>query len=408
MAKRRKHGDGSVHLRKDGRWEGRIVIGYDENGLPKTKNVLAKTKGECIEKLKALKSTITPDTPVKLKADMPFGEWLDYWYETYCKPNARPATQRTYEGYIRLYLHPRLGNIPLNKVTINDVQQMCTWMMTEARMDQKNGDSGLSDSQVRNCYSLCDRVLKKAVAEKLIARNPTKGCKLPPNRPNEMKVLSREDMQKVLIQAKEENYYELFLLEFATGLRLGELMALQWDDVDLVTGELRINKQVNLVGSKLVISEPKTKAAVRTLVLPPSVRKVLAEYKTRVNSRWLFPSPKKEDLPIIPSAVSRRLHTLLEHAGCEQVRFHDLRHTFATNALARGMDIKTLSTILGHVSSATTLNTYSHVTDEMRQRAAVKIDQGIAKAEIQDTAIAQPERTMTTFQARKRWSREAS
>ena len=408
MGRKRKNGEGTVRLRKDGRWEGRIVIGYDENGLPKTKNVLAKTKGECIEKLKALKSTITPDTPIKLKADMPFGEWLDYWYETYCKPNARPATQRTYEGYIRLYLHPRLGSIPLNKVTTSDIQQMCTWMMTEARLDQKNGDSGLSDSQVINCYSLCDRVLEKAVAEKLIVRNPAKGCKLPPNRPNEMKVLSREDMQKVLIQAKEENYYELFLLEFATGLRLGELMALQWDDVDLVTGELRINKQVNLVGSKLVISEPKTKAAVRTLILPPSVRKVLAEYKTRVNSRWLFPSPKKDDLPIIPSAVSRRLHTLLEHAGCEQVRFHDLRHTFATNALAHGMDIKTLSTILGHVSSATTLNTYSHVTDEMRQRAAVKIDQGIAKAEVQDTAIAQPERTMTTFQARKRWSREAS
>ena len=408
MGRKRKNGEGTVRLRKDGRWEGRIVIGYDENDLPKTKNVLAKTKGECIEKLKALKSTITPDTPIKLKADMPFGEWLDHWYETYCKPNARPATQRTYEGYIRLYLHPRLGSIPLNKVTTSDIQQMCTWMMTEARVDQKNGEGGLSDSQVINCYSLCDRVLEKAVAEKLIVRNPAKGCKLPPNRPNEMKVLSREDMQKVLIQAKEENYYELFLLEFATGLRLGELMALQWDDVDLVTGELRINKQVNLVGSKLVISEPKTKAAVRTLILPPSVRKVLAEYKTKVNSRWLFPSPKKDDLPIIPSAVSRRLHTLLEHAGCEQVRFHDLRHTFATNALAHGMDIKTLSTILGHVSSATTLNTYSHVTDEMRQRAAVKIDQGIAKAEVQDTAIAQPERTMTTFQARKRWSREAS
>ena len=123
-----------------------------------------------------------------------------------------------------------------------------------------------------------------------------------------MKVLSREDMQKVRSQAKKENYYELFLLEFATGLRLGELMALQWDDVDLVTGELRINKQTNLAGSKLVISEPKTKAAVRPLILPPSVRKVLAEYKTRVNSRWLFPSPKKDDLPIIPSAVSRRLH----------------------------------------------------------------------------------------------------
>ena len=409
MGRKRKNGEGTVRLRKDGRWEGRVIIGYDEKGLPKTKNVLAKTKGECIEKLKALKATITPDTSAKLKADMPFGEWLDYWYETYCKPNARPATQRTYEGYIRLYLQPRLGSVPLNKVTISDVQQMCTWMLTEARVDQKNGDGGLSNSQVRNCYSLCDRVLEKAVAEKLIARNPAKGCKLPPDRSKEMKVLSREDMQKVLIQAKEENYYELFLLEFATGLRLGELMALQWDDVNLTTGELRINKQVNLVGSKLVISEPKTKAAIRTLILPISVRKVLAEYKTRVNSRWLFPSPKKDDLPIIPSAVSRRLHTLLEHAGCEQVRFHDLRHTFATNALAHGMDIKTLSTILGHVSSATTLNTYSHVTDEMRQKAAVKIDQGIAKAEVQeDTVAAQPERTMTTFQARKRWSREAS
>ena len=409
MGRKRKNGEGTVRLRKDGRWEGRVVIGHDENGLPKTKNVLAKTKGECIEKLKALKSTITPDTPVKLKADMPFGEWLDYWYETYCKPNVRPGTQSNYEGYIRWYLRPKLGSIPLNKLTVSDIQQMCTWMMTEARIDQKNGNGGLSDSQVRNCYSLCERILEKAVSVNLIARNPAKGCKLPPIRRNEMRILSREDMQKVLIQAKEENYYELFLLEFATGLRLGELMALQWDDVNLTTGELRINKQANLAGSKLVISEPKTKAAVRTLILPPSVRKVLAEYKTMVNSKWLFPSPKKEDLPIRPSVVSLRLRKILNHAGCEPVRFHDLRHTFATNALAHGMDIKTLSTILGHVSSATTLNTYSHVTDEMRQRAAVKIDQGIAKAEVQeDTSAAQPERTMTTFQARKRWSREVS
>ena len=263
MGRKRKNGEGTVRLRKDGRWEGRVVMGYDENGLPKTKNVLAKTKGECLEKLKALKSTITPDTPVKLKADMPFGEWLDYWYESYCKPNVRPGTQSNYEGYIRWYLRPKLGSIPLNKLTVSDIQQMCTWMMTEARIDQKNGNGGLSDSQVRNCYSLCERILEKAVSVNLIARNPAKGCKLPPIRRNEMKILSREDMQKVLIQAKEENYYELFLLEFATGLRLGELMALQWDDVNLTTGELRINKQANLAGSKLVISEPKTKAAVR-------------------------------------------------------------------------------------------------------------------------------------------------
>ena len=390
MGRKRKNGEGTVRLRKDGRWEGRVVIGYDEKGLSKTKNVLAKTKGECVEKLKALKNTITPPTAAKVKADMSFGDWLDLWYENYSKPAVRPSTQRIYEGYIRLYIRPRLGRIPLNKLTANDLQQLFTWMKTDG-----GAESGLADSQVVNCHSLCHRALEKAVADRLIARNPADGCKLPA-------------MQRLLIQAKEENYYELFLLEFATGLRLGELMGLQWDDLDLTTGELRINKQVSIVGSELVVNEPKTKAAVRTLLLPPSVLKVMRAYRTKVESRWLFPSPKKEDLPLRPSVVHHRLHRLLDHAGCERVRFHDLRHTFATNALAHGMDVKTLSTILGHVSSATTLNTYSHVTDEMRQRAAVKIDLGIAKAEVTEQEEKSKERTMTAFQARKRWSRQAS
>ena len=106
--------------------------------------------------------------------------------------------------------------------------------------------------------------------------------------------------------------------------------------------------------------------------------------------------------------VHRRLHRLLDHAECERVRYHDLWHTFAPPPLAYGMDIKTLPTILGHVSSATTLNTYSHITDEMRQRAAVKIDQGIAKAGDAEQEEKPKERTMTTFQARKWWSRKVS
>ena len=243
--------------------------------------------------------------------------------------------------------------------------------------------------------------------ERLIARNPAEGCKLPTLKRKEMKILSREAMQRPLIQANEENYYERFLLEFATGLRLGELIALQWDDLDLTTGELQINKQVNIVGSELVVNEPKTKAAVRTLLLPPSVLNVMRAYRNRIDSRWLFPSPKKEDMPLRPSVVHRRLHRLLDHAECERVRYHDLWHTFAP-PLAYGMDIKTLPTILGHVSSATTLNTYSHITDEMRQRAAVKIDQGIAKAGDAEQEEKPKERTMTTFQARKWWSRKVS
>ena len=403
MGRKRKSGEGTVRLRKDGRWEGRIVIGYDEKGLPKTKNVLAKTKGECVEKLKALRESISPTTTSKIRADMLFGEWLDHWYETCSKPTIRPSSQRIYEGYLRLYIKPKLGNIPLDKLTTNDIQQFCTWM----KSDKQLGGSGISDGQIRNCYSLCHRALKKARAEHLIPRDPTDGCKLPSVRQEEMKILSRESMQKLLIQAREENYYELFLLELATGLRLGEIATLQWDDLNLETGELQINKQVVAVKGKLTVSPPKTKAAVRTLILPPPVLKVMLEYRARVDSRWMFPSSKKEDAPMRPSSIHQRLHRILGHAGCDRVRFHDLRHTYATNALAYGMDIKTLSTILGHVSCATTLNTYSHITDEMRQQAAAKIDQGIAKAEIKPQEEKPKERTMTTFQARKRWSRKA-
>ena len=363
-----------------------MVIGYDDKGLPKTKNVLAKTKSECVEKLKTLKDALAPPAPPRIKADMPFGDWMEHWYETHSRPAARPGTRRIYEGYLRLYIRPGLGHIPLNRLTAKDMQQFFVWLKTEGRADQSDGETGLADSQLRNIHSLCRRTLEKAVSENLIPQNPASGCKLPPARKGEMNLLSREAMQKLLIQAKEEKYYELFLLEFATGLRLGELTVLQWEDLNLTTGELRISKQAVVIGSEVVVTEPKTKAAVRTLLLPPKVLEVFREYRKRNVSRWLFPSPKKEDSPLLPSVVRQRLHRLLDHAGCERMRFHDLRHTFATLALESGKDVKTLSAMLGHVSAATTLDIYTHITDDMRLTAAANIDRSIGKAVPQEDA----------------------
>lgn len=216
-----------------------MVIGYDDKGLPKTKNVLAKTKSECVEKLKTLKDALAPPAPPRIKADMPFGDWMEHWYETHSRPAARPGTRRIYEGYLRLYIRPGLGHIPLNRLTAKDMQRFFAWLKTEGRADQSDGETGLADSQLRNIHSLCWRALEKAVSENLIPQNPASGCKLPPARKGEMNVLSRESMQKLLIQAKEEKYYELFLLEFATGLRLGELTALQWEDEQTAEGPVR-------------------------------------------------------------------------------------------------------------------------------------------------------------------------
>ena len=378
MGKRRKKGEGSVRQRKDGRWEGRVVIGYDEKGLPRTKNVLAKTKRECQEKLKQLRETVTGPRTEKVRPEMPFGEWLDFWYQNYVKPQIRPTTQANYEAKIYQHTIPELGKIPLNQLAQKDLQQFYARMKTSGRLIRtEQFGKGLSDSMVRGLHAACRSALEKAVQEELIRTNPALGCKLPPKRGREMQVLGREELQRFLIQAQAEGYFELFLLDLCTGLRRGELLALQWDDLDFKTGTLTVNKQVYEVKGQLQVSVPKTRASIRRLVLPPGVVEVLRAYRETVDSRWMFPSPVKEDMPMTPGAVRRRLQIILERAGCKRIRFHDLRHTFATLSLESGMDVKTLSAMLGHVSAATTLDIYTHVTGDMQTEAAAKIDRGL-------------------------------
>ena len=165
MARKRKAGDGTVRQRKDGRWEGRIVIGYDDNGYPKTKNVLAKTKKECVEKLQKLKEDCGGLKPEKVRPEMPFGDWLTYWYENHSKPKIRPTTQETYESRIRLHIIPEIGDIPLNKLTQNDLQQFYGRLKKSGRkrFTDKYGE-GLSDRMVRMCHATCRSALEKGGA----------------------------------------------------------------------------------------------------------------------------------------------------------------------------------------------------------------------------------------------------
>ncbi len=396
MAKRRKQGEGMLRLRKDGRWEGRVVIAYDDKGLPITKNVTAKTKTECSEKLELLKEKY--GKPIeKINSEMPFGEWIDFWYRTYCKHTIRTTTQLEYENRIYKHIIPEIGAIPLNQLTQSDLQQFYAKEKTNGRKIRVNVyGTGLSDRVIRAIHANCRSALEKAVQERLIRVNLAIGCKLPPKKSQEMKVLTQNEVIRFLNQAKEEGYYELFLLELGTGMRRGEILALKWGDLNFTTGELRIERQVNVIHGETIISVPKTKSSIRTVVLPLALLKILSEYKRNVESEWIFPSPLDNSKTRNPSAVRKRMQIILERAGCKKVRFHDLRHTFSVMALENGMDIKSLSAMLGHVSSATTIDVYSHITNTMQQQAAVKIDRQIGSTETEFEPIEEPKRVDTT------------
>ena len=166
MAKQQKRGDGSLHLRKDGRWEGRYVVGYDEKGHPKTKNVLARTKGECAAKLKALKESLKGTEPKRPKGDMTFGAWLDHWYQRDCKPAIKPKTQADYENRIYQHIIPELGHIPLTQLTPSDFQQFYHRLKQGGRLLRvEQYGPGLSDRMVKSCHVTCRMALDKAVAD---------------------------------------------------------------------------------------------------------------------------------------------------------------------------------------------------------------------------------------------------
>ena len=148
---------------------------------------------------------------------MPFGDWIAFWYETYCKPQLGIRTQVNYEERIYKHIIPEIGNIPLDKLNQNDLQQFYTRLKTSGRL--KNVEQfgpGLSDRMVRVCHASCSAALKRAVEEGLIRVNPAAGCKLPPKKSGEMQILTQEEMQRFLLQAKVDGYYELFLLEKPT------------------------------------------------------------------------------------------------------------------------------------------------------------------------------------------------
>ncbi len=384
MAKKRANGEGSLRKRSDGRWEGRYTAGRNPTtGKAIYKNVLAKTQKECKEKLaQAIEKNGKVD--VVRSGKYTVAEWVRLWFETYSKPSIREQTAYYYNNYIEKHIVPGIGSIRLDKLTTIQIQQFYNRLKTSGRIQRYEHielkDKGLSNRFIRGVHGVLRSALEQAVKERLITSNPAEGCKLPRIDKKEMKVLLPEQIGAYLQEANRRGLLPAYYLELTSGLRRGELLALLWTDLDVENMTISVTKQVNRINGQLKVSQPKTSNSIRTIPIPKqAVDLLILEHEKHPDNPYMFPSPKTGTM-YDPDSFRHTHEKILAAAGIEHIRFHDLRHTFATLSLQNGVDVKTLSNTLGHYSAGFTLDTYTHVTQRMKREAADTIGSVIDQA----------------------------
>ncbi len=367
MAKRRPSGDGMVRKRHDGRWEGRIVVGHKANGAPLFRYIYADTQKELTAKLRQRMEAYR-GIALTEQSSMPLSEWLDQWLES-VEGMIRPTTFARYRYTAEKILKPSLGHKRLSQLMPRDIQRLYDKLAAEGRQD---GQGGLSSGTIRGIHGILHKALGAAQEASLIAHNPTARVTTPKLTPTKKQILNEEQLERFMVEIKkDEIWHDFFYTELTTGLRRGEICGLQWEDFDEASGTLKVRRTVHgEKGGVLTAGDTKTYAGTRKIVLPPSTAVLLSERKRTALTQWIFPDSLKPEQPTNPGSAYRRMKVLLKQAGLPGIRFHDLRHTFATHALASGVDIKTLSGILGHTRATFTLDTYTHTTGDMQKRAS--------------------------------------
>ena len=382
MAKKRANGEGSIRKRADGRWEGRYTAGYHpETGKRIIKNVLGKTQAECKAKLSAALESVK-GIDVSRADEYTVATWLRSWYDIYAKPNIRVATADRYHLMVEQYTIPRIGNIKLTKLTAHDLQKLYKELMENGRIDRKSGhgNPGLSSTTVRSLHLMLHSAFERAVKERLIPRNPTEDCIAPKIQKFEMQILQPKHIKEYLNAANARGLLPMFYLELVSGLRKGELTALLWSDLDIQNRTISVSKQASWdTVHQLILSRPKTGNSIREVSIPQDAVELLKqEHAKHPDNPWMFPSGRTGEM-YHPDSVVTLHKRILKDAGLEHIRFHDLRHTFATLALQNGVDVKAVSSMLGHYDAGFTLRTYTHVTRQMQQKAAEKIGNFMAQ-----------------------------
>jgi integrase len=369
MRKKRGNNEGSIYLRRDGRWAAAIslpgrrrITFYGPSREDVRRKLAAAVRASDLKEL--------PDPSGLL-----LGDFLDQWLAEVVRPSVRPWTYSGYEVHVRRHIKPVLGKVPLQKLEPIHVQSLLNRKLRE----------GLSAKSVRYLRGTLRTALNQAHRWGLITRNSAALVDGPRVERFEIQPLTPDEARRFLASIKGHRLEALYSVALTLGLRQGEALGLRWQDIDLDLGYIRVNKQLQRPNGSFQLMEPKTQKSRRTIVMPPTITHSLARHREgqrqerdNANGIWneldlVFTRP--DGHPLDGTVVTHQFHKLLAHAGLPQRRFHDLRHSCATLLLAQGVPARVVMEVLGHSQIGLTMNTYAHVIPELRRDAAQRMEE---------------------------------
>ncbi len=359
----------NIRKRKDGRWEGRYKRGVKENGTTDYGSVYGKTYKEAKTKLFAAKQNLSSRL-VPLNAERRFSEVLRLWEETN-RIRLKGGTEHRYTYLIETHIIPELGKLRLSQITSATVNAFLMKKLQNGRLD---GKGGLSSAYVSSMMIIINSALSFAAAEQMCQPLKTPIYK-PQTEKEELEILSMDEqlmLEKYAMTDLTPTKVGI-MISLYTGLRIGEVCALTWDDIDLENEVIHVRHTVARVKDSnpnsdkktvLIIDEPKTKAAKRNIPIPSTLLPVICEFR-EISSSGYIASDKNTFLS--PRTFEYRYHRVLDSCGVSSVNYHALRHTFATRCVEAGVDVKSLSEVLGHANVSVTLNTYVHSSMSLKK-----------------------------------------
>lgn len=358
---KRENGEGTITELPNGTYMGKIQI----DGV--RRSVYGKTRPEVVKKLQQL--SVNSFRGLKESSSIKLSAWLLFWLENYKKIKLKPKTYEVYETQSTYHILPSLGDIKLKDLNSLQIQKYIN-----------NKAEALSSATVRKHYNILKSCLEKAVANEMINKNPCNHIELPALKQKEIKAFNQEEEKVFLEFAKHDPLYPLFIVALDTGIRLGELLALTWSDIDFKSAEIRVNKNLIFVrdyegktqNKNILKVQDTTKSKSSNRTVPLTIRSLNLLQKFKSDRVLVFCT--KTNNYLNPRNVQRSFVRIANKAGIHDCNFHSLRHTYATRLFELGVSVNVVSKLLGHSKTSITSDIYISVIPQLKTDAAKALD----------------------------------